>query len=150
MLFTQLFILTDGKSQPWVHMAAQSWCLNCTDPWEWKRKWMLVAKNICGGLPTSAFIPHFNKHLHFSSFFVFKYWHIKSLLFHFVHSGRGQPERLNQSYSKIFAPVLVIGSLIVGLLLALLVYKRRSQREYPYRTFLAFGQNEPPPMNQYH
>ncbi|XP_028455743.1 CD276 antigen homolog isoform X2 [Perca flavescens] len=32
--------------------------------------------------------------------------------------------------SKIFAPVVVIGSLIVGLLLALLIYRRRSQRDH--------------------
>ncbi|KAM6941655.1 butyrophilin subfamily 1 member A1 [Lycodopsis pacificus] len=38
--------------------------------------------------------------------------------------------------TKIVAPVVVIGSLIAGLLLALVVYRRRSQREYLHRPSL--------------
>lgn len=41
--------------------------------------------------------------------------------------------------SKIVAPVVVIGSLIVGMLLALLVYRRRSQSEYQHTDTHIFG-----------
>uniref|UniRef100_A0A3Q1F2Q0 Programmed cell death 1 ligand 1-like n=1 Tax=Acanthochromis polyacanthus TaxID=80966 RepID=A0A3Q1F2Q0_9TELE len=42
-----------------------------------------------------------------------------------ISGGRGASGGLNHS-SKIVVPVIVIGSLIVGLLLALLIYRRRS------------------------
>lgn len=40
--------------------------------------------------------------------------------------------------TKVVAPVVVIGSLIVGLLIAVMVYRRRSQSEYPHRPFFGF------------
>ncbi|XP_067436887.1 CD276 antigen homolog isoform X2 [Thunnus thynnus] len=43
--------------------------------------------------------------------------------------GQGEVKGLDQT-SKIVAPLVVIGSLIVGLLLALLIYRRRSQRDH--------------------
>ncbi|XP_044201756.1 butyrophilin subfamily 1 member A1-like [Thunnus albacares] len=43
--------------------------------------------------------------------------------------GQGEVKGSDQT-SKIVAPLVVIGSLIVGLLLALLIYRRRSQRHH--------------------
>ncbi|XP_067436899.1 butyrophilin subfamily 1 member A1-like [Thunnus thynnus] len=46
-------------------------------------------------------------------------------------ASEGQEQRkVSDQTSKIVAPVVVIGSLIVGLLLALLIYRRRSQRHH--------------------
>lgn len=45
---------------------------------------------------------------------------------HFVNTGSAQLE----DTTKIVAPIVVIGALIVGLLLALLVCKRRTLRKY--------------------
>lgn len=59
---------------------------------------------------------------------------IKSLLFNLIYSGKEQRKGLD-SVSNIVAPMVVIGSLIVGLLLILVVYRRRSQREYPLMSF---------------
>ncbi|XP_051801466.1 uncharacterized protein zgc:174863 isoform X2 [Acanthochromis polyacanthus] len=46
-----------------------------------------------------------------------------------ISGGLGASGGLNHS-SKIVAPVIVIGSLIVGLLLALLIYRRRSRSDH--------------------
>lgn len=41
--------------------------------------------------------------------------------------------------SKVGAPLMVIGSLIVGLLLALLIYRRKSRRGYPHSYSILIG-----------
>lgn len=49
----------------------------------------------------------------------------------FFKDTHGSPDhRLNEQTKNIAAGVVVIGSLICGLLIALLIFRRRSRREY--------------------
>lgn len=82
-------------------------------------------------------------HISFSQAF-FNFCHsvvLKYSLFSVICSGLAQAGELN-SVSKVVAPLVVIGSLIVGLLMALLYYRWRVQREYPTDPHRACVPNE--------
>lgn len=63
-----------------------------------------------------------------------KYYSIKALLFNFIHTEIGGGET-KQRTTHIVAGVVVIGSLIVGLLLAIYCHRRRNQSEYTESPF---------------
>lgn len=74
------------------------------------------------------------------SLFLVTTWSIRTLNLYYSIWFFSDPEKSEgfPTASKIVAPLVVIGSLITGLLMALLLYRRRSQREYPHKPSSGF------------
>lgn len=100
---------------------------------------MQDADVLLGELPTTAsllyegikYLPHVERKASISA--------LVFILQFDLFTGTSQP--LTGNPSKIAAPIVVIGSLIIGLLL-LLFFKRRRQRKYPHRRRFGFHQTD--------